>query len=95
MHPHNYRHVYFNNIATENIHTEFKTTKGPVGCPVRSHSENNNHIDPSDFLIAGQTFSLGGAGFAYLSWVPMWELAEKYGGSFDTLDCPVCPKMSS
>ena len=62
MHPHNYRLVYFNNIATENIHTKFKTTKGPIRCPARSHSENNNHINPSDFLIAGQPFS-GRGGF--------------------------------
>lgn len=92
IYPHNYKLVYFNNIATENTHPKSKTPKGLIVSPARSHWENHHHIDPSDFLIAGQFLW---AGFAYLCQIPMWELAQIYRGSFDPLSCPVCPQMGS
>lgn len=69
MHAHNYRLAYFNNIATENIHTKSKTPKGLIISPARSHGENNNHSGSSDFLIAGQPLWVG---FAYLFQILMW-----------------------
>ena len=50
IHPHNYRLVHFNNIATENTHPKSKTPKRLIRSPVRSHWEEYHHIGPSDFL---------------------------------------------
>lgn len=88
MHPHNYRLVYFNAIATENIHTTSKTPKGLIICPARNHWENN-HIDPSDFLIAGPLLWVG---FAYLSPGPYVGIGSEIWRTLWTSQLSCVPK---